>query len=200
MNTPYECTEDNVDNAIDKINGIILNAASQSLKKCKFKIFNKTKKLKKWYNQSLRNLKMEVKKCGKILCMNPYNLTIRNKYHTILKTYKKQCKFERRMYKSKIINMMENLHSHNPKGYWKLVDELTDKHKSNSTIEIEKLFHHYKTLNNDENYNDVSQKADIQAQLEDAEKIKIFSELDFAITDSEVSKAISNLNCLKCCS
>ena len=85
---------------------------------------------------------------------------------------------------------MENLHSHNPKGYWKLVDELTDKHKSNSTIEIEKLFHHYKTLNNDENYNDGSQKADIQAQLEDAEKIKIFSELDFAITDSE---CISNL-------
>jgi hypothetical protein len=41
--------------------------------------------------------------------------------------------------------MMENLQTNNPKTYWKLVEELSDKHKKCTNIEIEKLFKYYKT-------------------------------------------------------
>ncbi len=131
-------------------NDIIINAAQQSLKISKIKQNNKPQiPRKKWYGPKLRQLKSEVKKIGKDMCRNPYNAQIRRKYYRLLKLYKRSCKSEQRKYKAKIFTMLGNLQSHNPKQYWKLVDELKDQPK-NSNIDITKIFNHYKDLNNPE--------------------------------------------------
>ncbi len=82
--------------------------------------------------------------------------------------------------------MLGNLQSHNPKQYWKLVDELKDQPK-NSNIDITKIFNHYKDLNNPE------PKENNESDIYDLEQIKIFSQLDFSITDCEINNALKGL-------
>jgi hypothetical protein len=111
----------------------------------------------------------------------------------MLKNYRKKCKKEQRNYKIKILNMMDRLQTTNPKGYWKLVEELTDKHKTKTDIEVEKLHKHYHHLNSTININNMVEKEHMNVQLRETEKIKSFSDLDFTITESEVRMAIKTL-------
>jgi hypothetical protein len=137
-------------------------------------------------------MKSEIKKLGRLLCSKPYDENIRTKYYTKLKCYKKQCKKEHRLYRANIINMMENLQTNNPKTYWKLVEELSDKHKKCTNIEIEKLFNHYKTLNTTVQ-TDNTHFNELQNEINQLEKIKIFSQLDFSISQKEIRNAIKSL-------
>ena len=195
LDTKFECNHITVDKALKQFNDIVLNAANHSLKKIRKKTINtrKTHKNKKWYGPTLIQLKREVKRYGKLLCQNPQNQTIRAKYFTMLKSYKKKCKLDRNQYKSKIYNMMEGLQTNNPKEYWKLVEELTDRDKTKSTIKVEKLFTHYKNLNSKTKYKDPEEELAMNEKLHEAEKIKIFSELDYAITEKEVLRVIKTL-------
>jgi len=192
VETKFECTSDHVNKALEHFNNIIINAANVSLKKSigrnKQNIKQKQNNQKKWYGPTLKHLKKELKYYGKLLCANHNNKEIRVKYYNMLKNYKRQCKKEERNYKTKIINMMDNLHTTNPKGYWKLVEEITDKRKKIKTdIEIEKLYNHYKNMNTSINISNTN----TLELLEESEKS--FSELDFIITESEVQRTIKHL-------
>ena len=148
LNTQYEYLPDEIDRALNNFNNIVVNAADQSLKRSRVNLKKKSQKnSKKWYVPSLRQMKNEIKKLGRILCSKPYDQNVREKYHRALKCYKRQCKKEQRAYRANIINKMENLQTENPKVYWKLVEELSDKYKMGSKIEIEKLFSHYTNIN-----------------------------------------------------
>jgi hypothetical protein len=89
--------------------------------------------------------------------------------------------------------MMDRLQTTNPKGYWNLVEELTDKHKTKTDIEVEKLHKHYHHLNSTINIKNMVEKEHMNVQLREMEKIKSFSDLDFTITESEVRMAIKTL-------
>ena len=132
-------------------------------------------------------MKNEIKKLGRILCSKPYDQNVREKYHRALKCYKRQCKKEQRAHRANIINKMENLQTENPKVYWKLVEELSDKYNMGSKIEIEKLFSHYKNIN-------TIMQTDVNAHLQDdinkLEQIKSFSPLDYIISEKEIKNAI----------
>jgi hypothetical protein len=128
------------------------------LKRYQGKPNNRNKNKNKWYSPTLKQLKKELKYYGKLLCTAPHEQRIRDKYHTMLKNYRKKCKKEQRNYKIKILNMMDRLQTTNPKGYWKLVEELTDKHKTKTDIEVEKLHKHYHHLNSTININNMVEK------------------------------------------
>ena len=188
MNTQYEYLPDDIDTAFKNFNNIVVNAADQSLKRSRVNLKKKSQKnSKKWYVPSLRQMKNEIKKLGRILCSKPYDQNVREKYHRALKCYKRQCKKEQRAYRANIINKMENLQTENPKVYWKLVEELSDKYKMGSKIEIEKLFSHYKNIN-------TIMQTDVNAHLQDdinkLEQIKSFSPLDYIISEKEIKNAI----------
>ncbi len=85
------------------------------------------------------------------------------------------------MYRANIINMMENLQNKNSKSYWKLVEELSDKHKKGTNIEIEKLFNHYKNLNSAAQIENTC-FFELKDKIHKLEKIKVFSQLNFSIS------------------
>ena len=157
----------------------------------------KNKKLvkkQKWYGPNLLKMKIEIKQLGKLLCAHPRVQYIRENYFKRVKLYRKQCKIELRKFKFNIMRQMESLHRQHPSQYWKLVEELSDKKKSRTNIEIEELFKHYKNLNSSgQNTQSSEELNDLEHNIEDLEQIKSFSELDYIITNAEVSNAISKL-------
>ena len=195
MKNPFDCNSAGVEGAIKQINEVVIDTANNSLKRVNKRKCNKIQKPKnkKWFGSDLGQLKKELKRYGKMLCRNPFDQPVRIKYHSMLKSYKRKCKSEKNKFKAKILNQMEELHTNNPKGYWKLVEELTDKYKAKTNIELDKMYLHYKNLNSNSNYPNPEQDANINIMLEREEKIRLFTPLDFSIKESEVTKAIQSL-------
>jgi len=87
--------------------------------------------------------------------------------------------------------MLENVQVQNPKQYWKLISDLKQNNKDTHNIDIHKLFDHYKDLNNPKQNHEES--SDINNELGNLEQIKVFSQLDFAISNKEVQEGIKLL-------
>ena len=45
--------------------------------------------------------------------------------------------------------MLGSLQSNNPKQYWKLVEDITNKNQPKTCVAVENLYEHYKNLNSD---------------------------------------------------
>ena len=117
---------------------------------------------------------------------------LRGSYYKKLKQYKKQCKCEYRSFKSGIVNMLGSLQSNNPKQYWKLVEDITNKNQPKTCVAVENLYEHYKNLNSD-NISSTNNRVYIEDRIRELEKVQNFTPLDFIITDTEISKSISKL-------
>ncbi|CAC5386878.1 unnamed protein product [Mytilus coruscus] len=112
------------------------------------------------------------------------------------KLYGKKCKLQCRQYKLDIIQKLDNLFEKNPSNYWELLNKLKyedeNKLSSNSTISADEWFKHFQELNT------VSSKyqskiLEFKNILCTLEQRKTFSELDYKITEKEVTKAMHAL-------
>ena len=88
---------------------------------------------------------------------------------------------------------MDNLYENNPKEYWNLLDQLKNadqKLSKDTNINLGDWKHYFEDLNsNKKDPTDIQ----IEEKLSEIEKTVIFNELDFIISDAEITKAIKSL-------
>ena len=61
---------------------------------------------------------------GYLYAKCPSDSFVRDSYYKLRKLYVKSCKLKLKEYKSQIIEKLEQLHEHDPKAYWKLLENL----------------------------------------------------------------------------
>jgi hypothetical protein len=179
-----------ISKAAAALNNIVIKAAQQSLK-CRKTKQTKVKKTK-WFNADLAKLRKEVTHCGRLLALYPRDPFIRGNYFKTLKQYRRECKSEYRKFRAKITNTLDNLYDTNPKAYWNLVKQLSNKDEKNEISNPEAFYEHYKTLNKNETELTPPQQT-IVNELSKLENITVFNNLDFKISNAEINKAIAKL-------
>ena len=188
LNTSYGESEADLDRAALKVNEIITEAAKTSLKRKVKQRRTKTKKA--WYTTGLDQLRKELKDTGYKLCLYPRDTILRGHFFSTQRRYRKACKQERRRFKNKLLYMLDELESNDPKEYWNLVKKIAGSDKGElSHLDPDLFYQHYKDLNNREVISS-SQNAPIFAELESLEQTPIFNELDNRITEKEVTKSL----------
>lgn len=96
-------------------------------------------------------------------------------------------------FKNSVLQELEGLHENNPKLYWKLINDLQNKHTSNFDDNITpRWLSHFQDLNSI-NLEFTDRLKELDKKLEDAEKSICFNELNFLITEKEIFSAISKL-------
>lgn len=180
-----------INECVDSLSDLLLSAAKSSLKSKTVRNIKVTNR-KKWYNNNLRLMRHELGKLGKLLHSRPHDPITRRNYFRLLRLYRKNCKGASRNFKTKLINKLDMLYSNNPSEYWQLLNSLKGTDNTMLHVEKNKLLDHYQQLN----HMSMPLQAvhlDILTKLNDLEKQKNFSELDFKITDKEINDAIASL-------
>ena len=110
---------------------------------------------------------------------NPNSPEIRHKYFSTLKQYRKKCKSRCRKFKTEILQKLDNLHDNNPTEYWKLVESLNLKSKTQNTDQIsaESWNNHFRLLNVPDN-NNHAEHVEMLDKLVEMEKIPTYNNLD----------------------
>ena len=186
-----------INNMVDSFNQIVYEAADMVLKKKRNKksvnIRSRPHKKAKWYDQSLIVAKRQLNYklvLFKKFHNDPY---IRSAYFSALKHFRKLRKFKFRKYKHDLIAKLDSLCDKNPKEYWKLLEEICITCNKSQTRTVGSVsscdwLHHFEQLNSNTIHD-----TRLDAQLENLEKEKIFSKLDYTISSSEICKAIQGL-------
>jgi hypothetical protein len=93
----------NIEEDVEKITDIYIDAANSSLLKHKVKR-SKKRKHKPWFNTNLQKLKREVISLGKVLQKRPNDPEVRSLFFRTLKRYTKQRKSDHRKFKEKMMS------------------------------------------------------------------------------------------------
>ncbi|MEW8548121.1 MAG: endonuclease/exonuclease/phosphatase family protein, partial [Candidatus Thiodiazotropha sp.] len=185
-------TEQEIDNVVEKLENIIINAANISLK---VKTRNAKLKHKQWFDQELYLKRRELFQKGKIMSDKPYDRGIRNSYFKTYREYTKLRKYKKKHLKQTILNKLDALEKEDPKSYWRLVNSLKDEESSTpeSSINSETWSDYFSNLNSlDPKHLERSNAIKNMVQhLE--QKNRTFSEIDVKITEREIIDAISSL-------
>lgn len=174
-------------------------AGNKSLKKRSFKHRKKfnCKSNKKWYDKDCKCLFREVKSAKNVFNKNVFNNTLREKYDSKFREYKKLVKYKRRKYNVNLTNMLSNVMDNEPQTAWKIVNEL--KNDSLPADKAEKInrsqwYMHFRDLLRDSaNKIDSDRQKDIREQLTNYEKSHQEGHLDYEITEKEVIDACHKL-------
>ena len=97
-----------------------------------------------------------------------------------------------------MLQKIDELHQNNPQEYWNLIRDISDKKlvDNGNAISASCWLTHFLTLNNVKD--SFKQRiAVLEKQVSQLETRTCFNELDFQISESEISKAISGLKCNK---
>lgn len=200
MKKTLENSENGIDAAAIAVGDIYRLAAQKSLKiSRRVKNKNIKKKINKaWYDRSLFRLKSDVSKCGRKLAMDPKNSDHRRNYFMLLKLYRKSCKRKYREYRKQVIHDLDQLHDKSPKTYWELVKKLKETSVTKSDkISPSEWYSHFSRLANKNNFKTplILNEGDSITTV----NMPSFTELDFKIKESEISKAIKKLKKNKAC-
>lgn len=187
---------DNINEAANNLNNLIVNAADISLKKKKVnknKGKPKRKRLPKWYDLNLVQMKRDLNNKATLFQKNIFNPQERSSFFRTLKLFRKIRKRKKRQFNQEIINKLDNLFNKNPKEYWNLLDQLKNidqKASKDTNIKLGEWKDYFKDLNSNK---EDSTDNFISSKLEELKKSTIFNELYFFIDESEISKATSSL-------
>ena len=144
----------------------------------------------KWYDVPLSSLKRSLD--NKLVLFKKYNKDpiIRGSFYSALKLYRKARKQKIREYYSSIVDQLDALRENKPKEYWSLLGNLVNSSSTNgSDISPDTWYSYFSDLNK----KPYRISLEIFNKLRDAEKDKVFSELDNRITEKEIADAISTL-------
>ena len=197
-NTPTN-SQENIDKIANTFSEILICASEKSLTRKKEKSNNKPRN-KKWFNKDLRSMRYNLINYGKVYSSYPNDPNVKNHYYKMYRIYTKTLKKTRKTYKQSILNQIENLHNNDPKQYWKLINDLYGKENeviSNSEINPSTWYSHFESLNSiKDEFKNKLQELDIKLSRIEKENI-CFNELDYMITEAEISSALSKLKCNK---
>lgn len=183
------------------LNNIFYEVANLSLKqKCGEKAKWNTRKKginkkPKWLNAPLSKMKRQLSDRTKLLEKYPLDPHVRSSFFSLLKQYRKVRKKSIREFHSNFINQLDTLREQNPSQYWSLLSDLsnTNKQGPNPDVLEDKWFSYFKSLNDKTNHPINMSNVHVQTDLDDMEKVKIFTELDNLISKNEIEKAIYTL-------
>jgi hypothetical protein len=145
-------------------------------------MFVKTPTLNKTFILILYTKERIFKKYGK-------DPVIRNSFFSHLKLYRKTRKYKIKEYHKILVDQLDNMRDNDPKKYWSILSDPSHSNNANvSEISGKEWFNYFKELN--EGFK--SSNA-ILNMLKEKENEKIFSELDYKITDKEIMDAICSL-------
>ena len=106
---------------VDDINEVFCKAADISLSKSRNKISHKsTKKLPKWHDLEINNLKKNLLQKQKLFEKFSRDPIIRGNLFSALKFYRKARKKKIRQYHATLVNQLDTLLEKQPKDYWSL--------------------------------------------------------------------------------
>jgi hypothetical protein len=188
---PNECTKEGVNQSLIRLRNIIITAANMSLK-CVRSNKRKRSRNKKWFNSDLARAKKDIHSLGRLLCSYPTDPVIRGNYFRTLKEYRRKCKSEQRKFKAKVIANLDELYDQNPQSYWKLVNELRGKDQKHTISDPSQFYEHFKNLNTIE-VAPTKERLEIIGKLKKLSDERIFNELDYKISETEISQAIRTL-------
>ena len=116
-------------------------------------------------------------------------------YFKTLKLYNKKRKAEFRKFKQNTITQLEDMRISDPQAYWKLLQKMKDVKKNPcEEFSLKEWEMYFKDLNNPGRNNN----SDVESKLlEEVEKEVYFNELDFKITEKEVTGCIKKLKTKK---
>jgi hypothetical protein len=184
---------------VSDFSDIILSAANTSLKaRTPQRRKNHNNKCKKWYDQSLLDMKNTLDTLSIKLAFNPFDKELRQLCFTmsILKymLYNKLRKAKRRSYYSDMMFKLNSLSDTNPKAFWDLVNELKYENKSDkgTNLDAPTWENYLKKLNTLSTEKAVLNE-NFESLLETDRSKDLMNELDFPISAKEVTEAIKKL-------
>ena len=188
-------TEDiqDINLSIEALNGLITTAASRCLKQTYS--HSKKKKQKKWFNTSCATMRNQLKQLAKSLSHNPNNPQIRSVFFSTKRRYKKLLKITKISFKQELSAKLEKASEADPKVYWQLLEQLKNVDKVDDGVEnpvpVEDWVEHFRDLYKPHELTDSDR--DVINELEGREKVKVFNELSFRISQEEIRDAINAL-------
>ena len=117
---------------------------------------------------------------------------VRGNFFSFLKFYRKARKHKQRDFQKQLIEKLDNIRDSNPSQYWSLLKSLNNEssHKTGTShIPNPEWLQYFKKLNS----SSFSVDKDFIDSLNKIEKEKIFTELDYVITEKEINEAIKTL-------
>lgn len=183
-----------IDKIAEDLNNILLNVANNSLKRKvaeKNKVKNKNKPKPKWFDISLNKLKRQLYEKERLFQKFKKDPIVRGSYFSHLKLYRKTRKFKYREYRSQLINELDELKDNDPQKYWSLLKKLggNENNKNDTEISSKEWLDYFKNLGQPPDLSN----PDLETELNNLEKEVIFNELDYKITEKEISDAIRSL-------
>ena len=123
----------------------------------------------------------------------PFNVDLKNSYYRLYRIYNKNRKYKAKNHKNNIIKQLEELESNDPKAYWALINSLKEKTDNNIPVTPSEFKDHFEKLN--EIPSKYQQRINIiKSALKHCEdNSKLFTELDFAISDYEILSSVAKL-------
>ena len=186
------CSSNNVEKTVESLSEFLLKCMPKS-KVNRNRHANKgQRKNKQWYTGSLYRLRQRVIRKGQYISENPFDRNARTSFFYLRKIYRKTCKAQTRQYKSNLIKKLESLQYHNPKQYWKILNELLENknEKSNPSTSISPgdWYDYLLSLKTDGKTSSIEDTIDKKLQC--LERNKMFNELDFCIKEKEIQKSL----------
>lgn len=157
---------------------------------------NRTKrdKAKGWYDRECREFRRRVSCLARGMRKDPFNRALIGEFRSLRKSYKKLLRHKKIIFRTKILDEMEQLRTANPTAYWKLFEQLSDQApKPKPNISGTQWTEHFKnSMNSDTGTVDGDFIAEAIRKVEE-EGGQFFDELSFGIKQEEVYYAIRGL-------
>jgi hypothetical protein len=196
LNTLWQSSEKDGDILVEDFTSIVLDASEIAMvRKKRRKIASGSKPINKsirkpWFSAECHKLSKDIKKLGKRLS-DRYDHCSMVLFRAKRKEYKKLLNNTKRNFRVDILNQLDQLHSSDPSAYWKLFDKLKSSNVSNRRCPVSgREFNSY--------FNDLlNELPGNKLNVCDIDKFiienrnKVFNELNFSISNDEISAAIS---------
>ena len=75
-------------------------------------------------NSNCQQIQKNLNRLGRILTKNPINHFLRGQYFNLKRKYKSACKTEKRKFKRKLQQNLENLYTYNNEEFWNLLKQI----------------------------------------------------------------------------
>ncbi len=189
---------ESVNTAVDKFSAIIYKACEIAGVR-RVQVGRKRKKQpksvnKKWFDKECLAVKKELKYWARNKSKYPFSVSIRDKYYSLYKKYKRLLRNKKKHFQSSIMDRMNNLYERNQKAYWRAVKDMSDFGRSNdgNPIPVDRWIEHFRNLMSVTNIDPGDNFTQfIRTQV--ADRPAIFNELDYRISQEEVLGAIKKL-------
>ena len=185
----------NVNTSLDAVENILITTAKRRLKIRVVKKRHIKSSNKKWFDKECRLKRHELRKLANLKHRDPFNITLREGYHTVLKQYKSLlARKKNEYYQTKISELENTVDNSDSRNFWNCLKSMDDSVKETSIppISEENWMSHFQSLHSNEPLN-LHQEAVVNElrSLEDATTHS--HSLDYLITELEIRTAAKKL-------